>query len=124
MHGGNPLSSVEIRSTSLNSSAYITAYPLAPATPADPPSSAAPPAPAATPDTKALFQDLFTAPSALDRYKRLLVDPSTGGLLSGAALRANIVFDYNNGATLGPGDKGGKITAAVAETFPILVDQD
>jgi len=96
----------------------------APATPADPPSSSAPPAPASTPDTKALFQDLFTAPSALDRYKRLLVDPSTGGLLSGAALRANIVFDYNNGATLDPGDKGGKITAAVAETFPILVDQD
>jgi hypothetical protein len=82
------------------------------------------PAPAATSNTKALFEDLFTAPSALDRFKRLLVDPASGNLLSGDALRSQIVFDYNGGALLDPGDKAGKITAAVAETFPILVDQD
>ena len=87
-------------------------------------STSAAPAPAVTPNTKALFEDLFTAPSALDRFKRLLVDPASGKLLSGDALRPQIVFDYNNGALLDPGDKAGKITAAVAETFPILVDQD
>jgi hypothetical protein len=67
---------------------------------------------------------LFTAPSALNRFQRLLVDPASGNLLSGDALRSQIVFDYNNGALLDPGDKAGKITAAVAGTFPILVDQD
>jgi hypothetical protein len=87
-------------------------------------SASAAPAPTATPNTKALFEDLFTAPSALERFKRLLVDPASGGLLSGDALRSQIVFDYNNGALLDPGDKAGKITAAVAQTFPILVDQD
>src|SRR5436190_132276 len=85
--------------------------------------SSTPPAPAPTPNTKALFVDLFTAPSALERFKRLLVDPASGNLLSGDALRSQIVFDYNNGALLDPGDKAGKVTAAVAETFPILVDQ-
>jgi hypothetical protein len=82
------------------------------------------PAPVATSNSKALFEDLFTAPSALNRFKRLLVDPAGGDLLSGDALRSQIVFDYNNGALLDPSDKAGKITAAVAETFPILVGQD
>lgn len=82
------------------------------------------PVPTAPADIKALFIDLFTAPSALDRYQRLLVDPASGNLLTGDALRSQIVFDYNNGASLDPGDKAGKITAAVAETFPILVDQE
>jgi hypothetical protein len=81
-------------------------------------------APTATPNAKALFADLFTTPSALGRFQLLLVDPASGNLLSGDALRSQIVFDYNNGALLDPGDKAGKITAAVAETFPILVDQD
>lgn len=81
-------------------------------------------APAATPNSQALFADLFTAPSAITRFQRLLVDPASGKLLTGDALRSQIVFDYNNGASLDPGDKAGKITAAVASTFPILVDQD
>lgn len=82
-------------------------------------STSAAPTPAATPD-KTLFQDLFTAPSALDRFKRLLVDPASKNLLSSDALRSQIVFDYN----IGPSDEAGKITAAVAASFPILVDQD
>jgi hypothetical protein len=98
-----------------------SAFP-APAPQASPTTAA--PAPAATPPTKGLFQDLFTAPSALDRFKRLLTDPASGKLLSGDALRSQIVFDYNNGATIDPGDKAGKVAAAVAATFPILVGQD
>jgi hypothetical protein len=82
-------------------------------------SSAAPPPPASTADSKALFQDLFTAPSALQRYQRLLVGPD-GGLLQGDALKKGIMFDYN----VGPDDLAGKVTAAVAQSFPILVDQD
>jgi hypothetical protein len=85
--------------------------------------STAPP-PAATPNTKALFESLFTAPSALNRFQLLLVDPTSGNLLSDDALRSQIVFDYNKGASLDPGDTAGKVTAAVAATFPILVDQD
>ncbi|PVH79960.1 hypothetical protein DL98DRAFT_515838 [Cadophora sp. DSE1049] len=83
-------------------------------------SSVAPAPPAATPDRKALYQDLFTSPSATERFQRLLVDPATGNLLSGDALRSRIVFDYN----IGPTDLAGKVTAAVAASFPILVDQD
>jgi len=82
-------------------------------------SKPAPPPPAATPDTKSLYQDLFTAPSALQRYQRLLVGPS-GDLLKGDSLTKQISFDYN----VGPDDLAGKVTAAVAQTFPILVDQD
>ncbi|KAG4437948.1 hypothetical protein IFR05_006572 [Cadophora sp. M221] len=37
-----------------------------------------------------------------------------------SALRSRIVFDYN----IGPTDLAGKVTAAVAASFPILVDQD
>jgi hypothetical protein len=88
------------------------------------PDNSSPPPPAPPSDRKALYADLFTAPTALDRYQRLLVDPASGNLLGGDALRSNIVFDYNTGAQLSAGDKGGKITAAVAATFPILVNQD
>ena len=87
-------------------------------------STSSAPTPAATPNTKALFESLFTSPSSLGRFQLLLVDPTSGNLLSGDALRSQIVFDYNNGASIDPGDTGGKITAAVAATFPILVDQD
>lgn len=87
-------------------------------------STSSAPAPPATPDPKALFESLFTAPSSLSRFQLLLVDPTSGDLLSGDALRSQIVFDYNNGASIDPGDTAGKITAAVAATFPILVDQD
>jgi hypothetical protein len=71
-----------------------------------------------------LYEELFSSPSALGRYKLLLTDPKTGGLLPTDALRKNIAFDFNGQGTLDPGDKGGKLTAAVAATFPILVDQD
>ena len=87
-------------------------------------STSSAPAPPATPNTQALFESLFTAPSSLSRFQLLLVDPTSGNLLSGDALRSQIVFDYNNGASIDPGDTAGKITAAVAATFPILVDQD
>jgi hypothetical protein len=89
-----------------------------------PVATAAPPAPPSAADTKALYQDLLTSPSALGRFQRLLVDKATGGLLPPAALKPKISFDYVNGATLNPGDKGGKLTAAVAGTFPILTAQD
>src|ERR1700759_5142001 len=108
----------------LSKSIILALAVCASALPTNTTSSPPAPAPTAPADIKALFTDLFTAPSALDRYKRLLVDPASGNLLTGNALRSQIVFDYNNGASLDPADKAGKITAAVAETFPILVDQD
>lgn len=77
--------------------------------------------PAPTGISKQLFQDLFTAPSALDRFKRLLVDPASGKLLSNDAVKSNIAFDYYSNAQPNP---GGKISTAIASTFPILVDQD
>jgi hypothetical protein len=87
-------------------------------------SSTAPPPPAAT-DTKALYADLFTSPTEVGRYQRLLTNPATGALLSKELVTSAIVFDYNKtAAQLGPPtDKGGKVTAAVAATFPILVGQ-
>jgi len=92
---------------------------------AAPTSTTAPAASAApTPDTKALYADLFSSPTELGRFQRLLVDPKSGGLLQGDALRSKIVFDYTKDAVLNPGDKGGKVTAAVAATFPILAGQD
>jgi Cupin len=75
-------------------------------------------------DQKALFADLYTAPSSTDRFQRLLVDPASGALLPADQVRSAIVFDYNNGASLDPTDTAGIVTAAVAKTFPILVDQD
>jgi len=93
---------------------------------AAPTSTTTPAAPSAapTPDTKALYVDLFTSPTELGRFQRLLVDPASGGLLKAEALRPKIVFDYTKDAVLDPGDKGGKVTAAVAATFPILTGQD
>jgi hypothetical protein len=104
--------------------AGASAMPAAFASDTNSTSTSAAAASTATPDTKSLYQDLFTAPSSTERFQRLLVDPTTGDLLTGDALRSQIVFDYNNGALLDPGDTAGKITAAVAATFPILVDQD
>ena len=73
---------------------------------------------APTPDS--LYVDLYPSPTQLGRFQRLLVDPATKDLLKGDALKKAISFDYNNGA----GDKAGKISAAVAATFPFLVGQD
>lgn len=69
---------------------------------------------------KSLYADLFSSPTALGRFQRLLVEPTTGALLGGDALKKAASFDYNNAA----GDKAGKISAAVAATFPLLVKQD
>ncbi|OAL44959.1 RmlC-like cupin [Pyrenochaeta sp. DS3sAY3a] len=76
------------------------------------------PAPAPAGDAAQLFRDLFTAPTAIKRFQRLLTQ---GGetLLSGDALKALTVFSFN-GATPAPGAKGGATKAANIETFPIL----
>lgn len=72
-----------------------------------------------TDDQSQLFRDLFTAPTAIKRFQRLLVQGQT--LLTGDALRALTVFSFN-GATPAPGAKGGALKSANIETFPILTD--
>jgi hypothetical protein len=81
--------------------------------------AAAAPAPVSTDDSAQLFRDLFTAPTAIKRFQRLLVQGET--LLTGDALRKFTVFSFNN-ATPAPGAKGGALKAANIETFPILTD--
>lgn len=78
----------------------------------------APPAPART-DNAQLFRDLFTAPTAIKRFQRLLVQGDT--LLTGDALKKLTVFSFNN-AVPAPNSKGGATKAANIETFPILTD--
>ncbi|KAJ8114640.1 hypothetical protein OPT61_g3520 [Boeremia exigua] len=82
-----------------------------------PSSTTTPAAPAATNNQAELFRDLFTAPTAIKRFQRLLTQGST--LLTGDALRALTVFSFNN-ATPAAGAKGGATKAANIETFPIL----
>ncbi|KAH6643888.1 RmlC-like cupin domain-containing protein [Boeremia exigua] len=85
-----------------------------------PSSTSTPAAPAATApasDQAQLFRDLFTAPTAIKRFQRLLTQGST--LLTGDALRQLTVFSFNN-ATPAAGAKGGATRAANIETFPIL----
>ena len=60
---------------------------------------------------------LLTAPSTVDRFKKLLTD-SGGNLLSGDALRQLTVFDYNQQTS--DGAKGGSILLATIDNFPIL----
>lgn len=79
--------------------------------------TSAPPAP--TNDQAELFRDLFTAPTAIKRFQRLLTQGST--LLTGDALRALTVFSFNN-AVPAPGAKGGATKSANIETFPILTN--
>jgi hypothetical protein len=62
-----------------------------------------------------LFSDLFTAPTAIKRFQKLLVDGET--LLTGDRLKQLIVFDFN-GASSAAGAKGGKTSAAVSITPP------
>lgn len=69
------------------------------------------PAPGPATASPQLFQDLFTAPTALDRFRRLLVQD--GKLLSGPALQDVVVFDFN-GALPAPGALGGATKAAVS----------
>ena len=74
---------------------------------------------APTPDPeaqKALFLDLFTAPTAIKRFQRLLTAKGQS-LLSGDALRSLIVFDFN-GAKPAKGALGGATKAAVSPLPP------
>jgi hypothetical protein len=70
--------------------------------------------PAATADTSAqLLRDLESAPTALDRARRLLVDGET--LRTGDDLRRVVVFDFN-GAQPASGAMGGASKSAVSIT--------
>ncbi|KAF2625151.1 RmlC-like cupin [Macroventuria anomochaeta] len=79
--------------------------------------AAAPPAPTA--DQSQLFRDLFSAPTAIKRFQRLLVSGQGDTLLTGDALRKLTVFSFNN-AIPAPNATGGATKAANIETFPIL----
>ena len=57
-----------------------------------------------------LFQDIFSAPTVIKRFQRLLVQG--GSLLAGDALRRLIVFDFN-GAQPASGALGGAAKATV-----------
>lgn len=75
--------------------------------------------PAATADANAqLFGELFSAPTAIKRFQRLLVQG--GSLLTGEALRKLIVFDFN-GAQPANGALGGAVKSAVS-TIWISID--
>ncbi|KAF1963545.1 RmlC-like cupin [Byssothecium circinans] len=82
-------------------------------------------APAATPDPEAqaqLFQDLFTAPTAVKRFQRLLSNDKNGDtLLTGESLKAMTVFNFN-GAKPNANATGGATKSANIETFPILTN--
>jgi len=82
-------------------------------------SATIPVAPAPTEDQSQLFRDLFTAPTAIKRFQRLLTQGQT--LFTGETLRKLTVFSFN-GAVPAPGAKGGATKAANVETFPILTD--
>lgn len=73
--------------------------------------STAPAAPAPTEDQAQLFRDLFSAPTAIKRFQRLLTQGET--LLTGDALRKLTVFSFN-GATPATGAKGGATKSAVS----------
>ena len=61
-----------------------------------------------------LFQDIFSAPTVIKRFQRLLVQG--GSLLAGDALRRLIVFDFN-GAQPASGALGGAAKATVRTTL-------
>jgi hypothetical protein len=74
--------------------------------------------PAATADPNPqLFNDLFSAPTAIKRFQRLLVQG--GSLLTGEALRKLIVFDFN-GAQPANGALGGATKSAVSITGDLV----
>lgn len=77
------------------------------------------PTAAATPDPEqqaALFRDLFTAPTAIKRFQRLLTAKGES-LLSGQTLKSLTVFNFN-GAKPNEGAKGGATKAAVSDPLP------
>ena len=61
-----------------------------------------------------LFQDIFSAPTVIKSFQRLLVQ--RGSLLTGDALRRLIVFDFN-GAQPASGALGGAAKATVRTTL-------
>ena len=68
--------------------------------------------PAATADAgQSLYRDLLSAPTAIQRFRRLLVDGE--GLRIGDALKSLIVFDFNDSQPA-PGAMGGSSKAAVS----------
>jgi hypothetical protein len=73
----------------------------------------------ASPEATNLYLDLFSAPTAIKRFQRLLVQGDT--LLTGPALKALTVFDFNN-AKPAANATGGALSAANIDTFPILTD--
>ncbi|KAJ4383190.1 hypothetical protein N0V86_001233 [Didymella sp. IMI 355093] len=73
----------------------------------------------ASPEATNLYLDLFTAPTAIKRFQRLLVKGDT--LLTGTALRALTVFDFN-AAKPAANATGGALLAANIDSFPILTD--
>lgn len=75
------------------------------------------PAPAPANEYGDLLHDLLTAPTAVKRFQRLLVQG--GSLLTGEALRKTTVFSFN-GATANPGAKGGATKSAVRSRFLAL----
>ena len=75
--------------------------------------SAAPPAATPTDNQAQLFRDLFTAPTAIKRFQRLLTN---GGqtLFTGDALRKMVVFPFDSGAPTANSPKNGALVAAVS----------
>jgi hypothetical protein len=77
--------------------------------------SSAPPAPTSTPD---IFDDLLTAPTAIKRFQRLLVDGAQK-LITGDALRKMIVFPFDPATPPPNGTTGGVTVAAVSHHHPL-----
>jgi hypothetical protein len=78
--------------------------------------------PAATPGaSEQLFQNLYSAPSAVKRYQRLFVDGD--GLRTGDALRELTVFDFN-GAQPASGAEGGATKSIVSTVSDSCMPQD
>jgi hypothetical protein len=86
----------------------VQALPQSQATPA------VPDGPVAVEDATSLFRDLFSAPTAIKRFQKLLVKGES--LLTGDALRRVVVFDFNN-ATPAPKATGGTTKAAVSRSI-------
>ncbi|KAF2802027.1 RmlC-like cupin [Mytilinidion resinicola] len=75
--------------------------------------------PPAVVDNTQLLIDIVQAPTAIKKFQKILtVDGAGEELLSGDALKARVVFDFN-GATPATGATGGALKAANGETFPV-----
>jgi hypothetical protein len=70
--------------------------------------------PAATSSLDLLFDDLFTAPTAIKRFQRLLTQGQT--LFTGDVLRKLIVFTFDRNTPPPEGAKGGVAVSAVSRS--------